>query len=222
MSTKSWAIQFFVLSNARPTGYDKEIRRYTCEATLAVPFDSSESGQVYEVSVPYVSQIVSGGDQIVEVSISPFDIMGVGAAASAHQTSLEAAAPAEPVTVPNTASGMPAVELQASTEEQTPAQPVDDGSALQDPEPVVEEAIDPSFDCAKAGTLQEQLICSDASLATLDRYMADSYKVALGSSFDKSELTGQQRAWIRNVRNNCQDTACLTEAYQERLNELAR
>jgi uncharacterized protein len=78
----------------------------------------------------------------------------------------------------------------------------------------------PSFDCAKASSKIEKLICSDADLADLDMAMGDTYstRIKTTTESDKKVLRETQEEWIKNVRNACQDVKCATEAYQERLN----
>ncbi|GEM_PF-558424 len=76
-----------------------------------------------------------------------------------------------------------------------------------------------SFDCAKASTLVEKAICSDAKLSELDDSLMKAYKKALASSPDASGLKSQQRAWL-TVRNKCVDASCLNHAYADRLNAL--
>lgn len=62
----------------------------------------------------------------------------------------------------------------------------------------------PSFDCAKAGTPVEKLLCSDAELADLDREMASIYREVRGSLAGpaKAALKDEQVAWIRE-RGRC-------------------
>lgn len=74
-----------------------------------------------------------------------------------------------------------------------------------------------SFDCSKASTPVEKTICADAELSKLDDLLAQSYKNALAIQPDSAELKTHQRNWLKNVRNQCQDVACLKEAYLERL-----
>jgi uncharacterized protein len=73
-----------------------------------------------------------------------------------------------------------------------------------------------SFDCAKASTKIEKLICSTPAINKLDTEMAAIYKDAVQR--EPSAKDGQ-RTWIQE-RNKCQDAACLEEAYKERSLEL--
>jgi uncharacterized protein len=70
--------------------------------------------------------------------------------------------------------------------------------------PAVSSAAAPSFDCAKAQGEVEQLICSDAALAALDRQLADTYKAAMAKARDDMPgiLRTEQRGWVGG-RNDC-------------------
>lgn len=76
-----------------------------------------------------------------------------------------------------------------------------------------------SFDCAKAGTNIEKLICSNESISAQDENLAKTYKSALDASADKNELKQQQLAWLK-TRNTCTDDTCLTQRYRDRIIEL--
>jgi uncharacterized protein len=86
----------------------------------------------------------------------------------------------------------------------------------------------PSFDCAKATSTVEKLICNDAGLAALDRKLAAAYAkgVSPGSDWsdrDKNESRAAQRAWL-GERERCEKTAdvkrCVTAIHQRRIAEL--
>lgn len=76
-----------------------------------------------------------------------------------------------------------------------------------------------SFDCAKAGTLVEKAICSDAALSDLDSQLGRAYKATLANSTAPEPLKAEQKSWLAK-RNQCKDTACLVSAYQSRLSAL--
>lgn len=79
----------------------------------------------------------------------------------------------------------------------------------------------PSFDCAKASSKVEKLICSDKSLSDTDAMLAEDYKALLAITDDKG-VKQRQLAWLKNVRNACNDVACLKKAYDARGDELMR
>lgn len=73
-----------------------------------------------------------------------------------------------------------------------------------------------SFDCKKAATEVEKLICSDAELSHLDEVLANEYRQALARSGNTRNLILAQRRWLAE-RNACDDRACLVAAYSSRL-----
>lgn len=89
----------------------------------------------------------------------------------------------------------------------------------------------PSFDCAKAESSAEELICGDAELATVDQRLAERFSAAMqaagsldaGANEAKSELRTMQRGWI-NGRDDCWKAEdlrdCVMSAYLTRENEL--
>jgi len=86
----------------------------------------------------------------------------------------------------------------------------------------------PSFDCTKAKTTGEKLICSDASLAKADKRLAAAYHALKASLSAESFATFQagQRAWIAYVMKSCgadassldagSVTECLKDEYDAR------
>lgn len=77
-----------------------------------------------------------------------------------------------------------------------------------------------SFDCAKATTIVEKLICADGQLSELDAQLSLSYKKTMSDSSNIDNLKTDQRKWITTVRNSCQDSACLKLAYVQRISQL--
>lgn len=78
-------------------------------------------------------------------------------------------------------------------------------------------AVKPSFDCAKAGTLIEELICKDPKLSALDAKMGSTYRAARTTSADEASLRAAQLSWLKNERNKCATGKCLSDAYESRL-----
>lgn len=70
-----------------------------------------------------------------------------------------------------------------------------------------------SFDCAKDLSSVENLICTNTELSMLDEQYAVTYAQALKAATNKNEFKQNATTWLRDVRNVCQDTACLTRAY---------
>jgi uncharacterized protein len=70
--------------------------------------------------------------------------------------------------------------------------------------PVAAVAVGPTFNCAKAQGEVEKLICSDASLAALDRRLDEVYRAASAKAKGKlaTQLRAEQRGWVKG-RNDC-------------------
>jgi uncharacterized protein len=74
-----------------------------------------------------------------------------------------------------------------------------------------------SFDCARAYSRVEKLICSTGALSDLDSQLQDVYTRAQARAQDGDTVRSDQRAWRNNVRDACQDEVCLTDAYNNRI-----
>ncbi|MEL7525808.1 MAG: MliC family protein [Pseudomonadota bacterium] len=91
-------------------------------------------------------------------------------------------------------------------------------------------AAEPAFDCAKAESSAEELICSNDDLAKLDRTLADVYGkavAAIGTFADKdtalNDFKAYQRGWIKG-RDDCwkadDELACIKSDYEYRIAEI--
>jgi len=76
-----------------------------------------------------------------------------------------------------------------------------------------------SFDCAKATTAVEKLICADAELSKLDDELNAAYKTALQDEKQPEAIRQAQKQWMKE-RNVCVDAACVKGAYETRLKAL--
>lgn len=72
-----------------------------------------------------------------------------------------------------------------------------------------------SFDCSKAQTKVEKLICADAELSKLDEDLAAAYTNALKEDGKAASVRRAQKQWVKE-RNGCVDAACVKNAYQSR------
>jgi uncharacterized protein len=79
-----------------------------------------------------------------------------------------------------------------------------------------------SFDCGKATSEVEKLICGDKGLSELDESLSKAYREVLRSVPDPADLKQEQVKWLREVRNRCTDSLCLEKAYRSRLAEFER
>lgn len=91
---------------------------------------------------------------------------------------------------------------------------------LQQQDFAADSAVSPSFDCAKANKLVEGLICTNPELAKMDVRMSIAYFNLRASSKNARQLLVDQRVWLRDERNKCTSTTCLTESYRKRIREL--
>lgn len=94
-----------------------------------------------------------------------------------------------------------------------------------------------SFDCEKAQSKVEHLVCGDSKLSKLDQKLAktfgEDYTTSLSKQDDelaqiyqddlkktdaeqKQQLITEQKHWLKNTRNVCQDITCLKLAYWSR------
>ncbi|WP_435628022.1 lysozyme inhibitor LprI family protein [Candidatus Ferrigenium straubiae] len=78
----------------------------------------------------------------------------------------------------------------------------------------------PSFNCAKAISDAEKLICSDAELAALDLDLSGLYKQAKENSGGSAEFKNETvREWKRR-ESDCHSKACLIQWYSDRRKQL--
>ncbi|MBV8272945.1 MAG: DUF1311 domain-containing protein [Cupriavidus sp.] len=82
-------------------------------------------------------------------------------------------------------------------------------------------AISASFDCAKAASKIEKLICSTPEAADADRRLAAAYAAAKSKSADPSTVKADQVAWIKQQRNACGDATCLVTVTEARIQALS-
>ncbi|MCB1706811.1 MAG: MliC family protein [Halioglobus sp.] len=86
-------------------------------------------------------------------------------------------------------------------------------------------ASEPAFDCTRAQGQVQELVCTDAALASLDRRLAEVYQTVRRTlpDADLPQLKSEQRGWIKG-RDDCWKSDnvadCVTLAYQGRTVEL--
>ncbi len=77
-----------------------------------------------------------------------------------------------------------------------------------------------SFDCSKARSEVEKIICASDELLTLDNSLVMAYQQVLDRTRKKEEMIQSQNQWLENERNECQDAQCIKKAYEIRIREL--
>ena len=75
-------------------------------------------------------------------------------------------------------------------------------------------------DCSKPKTKIDWMLCSNERATLEEQRMALAFRQAVNRTEDRRKLLEEQKAWNENVRDACNDIACLTKAYQERTLEL--
>jgi len=76
-----------------------------------------------------------------------------------------------------------------------------------------------SFDCSKARTPVDKLICGDEQISKLDSELSNVYDYVLSytrHSVKRSTLIADQKNWIMTARDKCNDVNCLRDAYRTR------
>jgi len=77
-----------------------------------------------------------------------------------------------------------------------------------------------SFDCAKAQSKVEHLICDNAEISKLDEELNAAYKTEVQDKQQADTVKQAQKQWMKE-RNNCADAECVERAYKARLSTLA-
>lgn len=72
-----------------------------------------------------------------------------------------------------------------------------------------------SFECAKAKTKVEHIICDNPEISRLDEVLAQSYMAALRDQLHANAIRQTQKQWMAE-RNACRDVACVRSAYIKR------
>jgi uncharacterized protein len=83
-------------------------------------------------------------------------------------------------------------------------------------------ALSAGFDCQKATSTVERVICNNESLSGLDSEMSRVFK-GIHENLDEAgrkSLKAEQLAWLRNTRNKCANENCVLNAYFSRLEAL--
>lgn len=78
-----------------------------------------------------------------------------------------------------------------------------------------------SFDCQKAKSVNEHLICDDAELSQLDDELAEKYKDAQRKSATPKDLISNQREAWRRREKECASKLCLIDWFAQRMSYLS-
>jgi uncharacterized protein len=76
-----------------------------------------------------------------------------------------------------------------------------------------------TFECKKASTFAEKVVCSDSRLSAMDDELGRLYKGALAGTPNNETLKSDQKAWL-SLRDQCRDSDCIRKAYADRISAL--
>lgn len=175
-----------------------------------------QDSPIFAIRYVNFQKLVTALGQQCPTTQSLASILGDDGAASAN---------AAPVTVENAATPVsdtaPQSAPQAVSAQSQPSQQ-DQGTATMKPAPAQssQPAIVASFDCSKAASKIEKLICSSSQTADADRRLTAVYRAAVSKSTDQAALKQQQRDWLKE-RNACDDSACLLKVTAARIQALS-
>jgi uncharacterized protein YecT (DUF1311 family) len=216
------------VDNVRSDSFDEKVNKHTCKADLGVSlplsavaeFSSNPIMKTFiekqglsitasglQGPIQYTSQSADGGKKHYVEMLGHLPIARLVAVAAVGGA-FNPQAPA------------PAVADAASPVTKNDNVAVSNASRDDFADAHAAEMVGPSFDCAKAGTPVEKLICATPSVSALDLKLSESYKTLLRLSEDKPGLKKEQALWIKTKRNVCETVDCLQSAYQSRLDEL--
>ena len=89
------------------------------------------------------------------------------------------------------------------------------------------KTIVPGFDCAKAQSVQERLICADQKLAEADKQLSRAFSATeqILETPRLDDFRAEQKSWLGDLPNKCPETApnlksCLLDTYRKRTSEL--
>lgn len=189
----------------------KDGKTVTWSAPVASAYKAKQSFYlVFKAERPWYAFLLDLIDAIKKFFGSLFGGADKAAAPAAKPAS-NPAAPSAPAPAP-----APAPEQVAPAPAQTQT-PTEAAPATAETGPIAA-----SFDCAKARSAQEKMICSDRELARLDVELSAVYRKAREAATDAKALQNEQLQWLKATRKACSDKACLAEAYKSRTAELSR
>lgn len=111
----------------------------------------------------------------------------------------------------------------ATAPAETAAATVAPAAQVPAPVPPPTGPVTPSFDCAKAESEAETMVCADYGLAALDNRLAEVYASELTKPGASKDLAATQRGWVKG-RDECwkaeDKKLCVEEEYRTRIAEL--
>jgi uncharacterized protein len=77
-----------------------------------------------------------------------------------------------------------------------------------------------SFDCAKAASAVEKIVCADKDISALDDELNKLYQDRLAVAIDKPGLKSMQRNWLKSLSQRCKDADCVKMDYDIQIETL--
>lgn len=181
------------------THHDKKVLPALTAAVLAAAMLPGYQAAKQQISEPLPVSAEVAAAAAADAVASP-------QVAEPAQENLQSIGPAAEASVEGGPEVAPDEQAQVAGDE-TPAEGAEGGAG----------GWSPSFDCAKASSSVEVMICGSRELSALDVQMAAAYKAAPASR----ELRATQIDWRKSVRDACQDEACVANAYKNRLDVMS-
>ena len=188
--------------------------------------DSVESGKARDQLAAHYDDLLREGNPTVVASrgemLRRAELLRPGRAAPSPAPApvLTAQAPTmqtPPIAKPQLAEALPA-KPQARPVELAKAVP--SRAAQKAGATAATAAVHPSFDCAKARSVSEKMICSDAQLAQLDRELAQLHTRARISARNTWAFNQRHEEEWRRREATCHDRDCLLRWYGQRRHQL--
>lgn len=212
-----------VVRMERPTekSRDPALAVSVCRGTLVVDLppgsaDAFTGGNQLSAPIDYAVQRGRDGvtrvHQLGSADAIVYRLAAIGLAARPQQGAATAEAGA--------VSGSPGVRRAAAAPAQQAAAP----RVAAAPQPRRRApAARPSFDCRTAQSRAEQMVCTDAYLANLDRELVYQYSRAYTSgSIERRERLERTRGRFLARLDRCERWACVEDVYQDRIEQVVR
>jgi len=186
-----------------------------------IPVAVSSPGKTHQqerISEPITEKIVlTANDDFAQPVVQPAKsssklrwivvtvmVAGIAGYFYSHQKSATSVAPSAPVTSTSKPKKLSRKVGPSKSELQSP-----------------QISLTPSFDCRKASTSSERLICSNEELCKADVQLAKLYRAARKSATDKEVLKKEQISWLKNQRDVCLDVESMLQVYKDRIAQVS-
>lgn len=74
-----------------------------------------------------------------------------------------------------------------------------------------------SFDCVNSSSKVEHIICDNPPVSSLDEQLSREYNKAINRVDNPDELRADQKIWIAQIRDKCQDMLCVYRSISDRV-----